>query len=51
MMVGNEQRAEEEEGGSGHILTLLLHVSWLGSGQRGLGSTVEMPTSMATGLR
>jgi hypothetical protein len=49
--VGNEQRAEGEEGGSGRVLTLLLHVSWLGSGQRGLGSTVEMSMSMATGLR
>jgi hypothetical protein len=44
------QRVEGEEGGSGRVLPLLLHVSRLGSGQRGLGSTAEMSTSMATGL-
>jgi hypothetical protein len=43
-----EQR--EKRGGPGRVLPLLLHVSRLGSGQRGLGSTVEMSRSMATGL-
>jgi hypothetical protein len=49
--VGNVQRAEGEERGSWAFLPLLLHVSRLGSGQRELGSTAEMSTSMATGLR
>jgi hypothetical protein len=43
-----EQR--EKRGGPRRVLPLLLHDSRLGSGQRGLGSTAEMSTSMATGL-
>jgi hypothetical protein len=45
----SEQR--EKRGGPGRALPLLLHFSRLGSGQRGLGSTVEMSTSVATGSR
>jgi hypothetical protein len=44
-----EQR--DREGGSGCVLPPLLQVSRLGSGQRGLGSTAGVSTSMATGSR
>jgi hypothetical protein len=44
------ERKRDREGGPGGRLPLL-HFSRLGSGQRGLGSTTEMSTSMATGFR
>jgi hypothetical protein len=44
-----EQR--KKRGGPGRILPLLLPFSRLGSGQRGLGSTAEDSSSMATGPR
>jgi hypothetical protein len=45
----SEQR--EKRGGPGRVLPLLLQVSRLGSGQRGLGSTAEDSSSMAIGSR
>jgi hypothetical protein len=42
-----EQR--DREGGSGRVLPPLLHVSRLGSGQRGLGSTKETPQAWLQG--
>jgi hypothetical protein len=38
------------EGGPEVLSPLLLLLPWLGSGQRGLESTAEMPRSMATGV-
>jgi hypothetical protein len=49
--VGGLQREERQRGGVRTVLPLLLHVLRSGSGQRGLGSTAEDSSSMATGSR
>jgi hypothetical protein len=41
----------DREGGSGRFFLFSFHVPQLGSGQRGLGSTAEDSSSMATGSR
>jgi hypothetical protein len=51
---GGRQHAESRgrrEGGPGRVLPLLLQVSRLKLGQRGLGSTAEDSSTMATGSR
>jgi hypothetical protein len=49
--VGVVQEEERQRGGVRAASSLSFHVARLGSGQRGLGSTAEVSTSMATGPR
>jgi hypothetical protein len=48
--VGIVQEEERQRGGSWAHSSSSLHFSRLGSGQRELGSTAEMSSSMATGF-
>jgi hypothetical protein len=50
-MVGIVQREEGQRGGVRAASSFCFHVARPGSGQRGLGSTAEDSTSMATGSR
>jgi hypothetical protein len=51
MAVGVVQEEERQRGGCWAHSSSSLPFSWLGLGQRGLGSTAAVSTSMATGQR